>query len=190
MLPALAAFPLLAGAAGAADIYLSLQAAGAGTYTVEGRFWTPTDPAGAWAILSDYDHLPFFVPSLDKSKVQQRSSSFLLLKQEATGSALGIFHRRLHVLLTVREKKDEEIDFEDTAHLDFDSYAGSWHIEPAAGGGSWVNYSLAAKPNFFAPAFVARRAFRTNAKDLLLSVQSEMIRRGRLSETLLCCSQR
>ena len=187
---ALAAVPLLTGAAGAVDVYLALEAAGQGTYTVDGRVWTPGNPSGAWSVLSDYDHLPAFIPSLRESHVQQRSADFLLLKQEAVGRALGIFHRQLHVLLKVREKPEQEIAFEDTAHHDFVSYGGCWQIEPAAGGGSWVNYHLAAKPRFYAPAFVARKAFRDNAKDLLLSVQSEIIRRGDLKNTLLCCSPR
>ncbi len=164
---------------------LALNATGQGTYEVDGRFWTPGDSDGTWNVISDYDHLPFFISSLKISQVQQRSSDFLLLKQKAVGHALGIFHRKLHVLLRVRERPNQEIDFEDISHQDFDSYIGSWQIEQAEGGGVWVAYHLTAKPDFFAPAFVARKSFRTNAKDLLVSVQSEITRRRHLSDTLL-----
>jgi len=186
----LVALPGLSGAARAADVYLALEAAGEGTYTVEGRFWTPGDPSGAWAVLSDYDHLPLFIPSLQESKIQEWSTDSLLLKQEAIGRALGVFHRHLHVLLRVKEQSDREILFEDISHQDFKTYQGSWKVETAPGGGSWVTYRLVAQPNFFAPAFVARKSFRTNARDLLLSVQTEIVRRGDLGQTLLCCSQR
>ncbi len=180
--------PLLAGAAGAADVYLALDAAGNGRYTIEARFWTPGDPSGAWQVLTDYDHLPSFIPSLRRSEIQERTDSGVILKQEAVGRALGIFHRHLDVILKVREISEREIHFEDTAHEDFSSYGGFWKIEPAAGSGSWVRYRLQATPKFFAPAVVARKAFRDSARQLLLSVQNEILRRGDLSETLLCCS--
>jgi hypothetical protein len=186
---ALAAFLLLAGALRAADVYLALETAGEGTYTIAGRFWTPGDSSDAWNVLTDYDHLPLFIPSLQQSKIRERSSDFLILRQEAVGRALGIFHRRLHVLLKIFEIPKREIKFEDLSHVDFASYNGYWQIESAAGGGSWVNYHLSAQPKFFAPAIVARKSFQTNAKDLLLSVQTEIIRRGHLSDTLQCCSQ-
>ncbi len=173
----------------AEEIYLDLQASGEGSYTVKGRFWTPGDSLAAWSTLIDYERLPQFVPGLEFSHVQERYSDHLLLKQEAVGRALFFFHRHLDVLLNVQEQWGRQISFLDISHKDFDAYSGYWQVAPAAGGGSWVDYRLEAKPNFFAPHAIARKAFRSNAKDLLLSVQSEIIRRGKLGETLLCCSQ-
>jgi hypothetical protein len=177
------------GAANAQDIYLALEATGRGTYTIEGRFWTPGDPLLSWNVLTDYDHLPNFIPSLLTSHVQERTAKSLLLQQEAIGKALLVFHRRLHVLLKVTEQPYQQITFEDVSHQDFRAYSGSWKIERADGGGSWVTYDLQATPNFFAPAPIARTSFRKNARDLLLSIQSEIVRRGNLDRTLLCCSQ-
>jgi hypothetical protein len=185
----LAALLLFVHGAYAAEVYLALNATGQGTYEVDGRFWTPGDLTGTWKVLTDYDHLPSFIPSLVESQITHRTADSLTLRQEAIGRILGVFHRDLHVLLRVQEQPGQEIRFEDSSHQDFKSYSGFWRIGSAAGGGTWVDYHLVAEPNFFAPAVVARRSFRSNAKNLLLSVQSEIIRRNDLSSTLLCCSQ-
>jgi len=176
-------------AAYAEDLYLALHTSGEGQYLVEGRFWTPADAPTVWSTLSDYDHLPSFVLSLKTSKVQERSSDSLLIDQVADGRALLFFHRRIHVRLQVHEHPFDEIVFEDISHRDFVSYSGSWHILAAAGGGSWVDYRLQAKPNFFAPGPIARQSFQKMAKELLMSVESEIVRRGHLDSTFLCCSQ-
>jgi len=183
----LAALPLLAGAAGAADVYLELTTVGNGRYTVDGRFWTPAEVVGAWTILSDYNHLSDFIPSLKESHLRENEND-LVLYQEANAQALGVFHRRLHILLHLTERAGREIEFKDISHQDFEDYRGSWQIESAGGAGSWVIYHLEAKPNFFSPAVIARKAFRANARALLLSVQTEMERRNQLGDTHHCCS--
>lgn len=174
-------------AAGTEDVYLDLTASGKGTYKIEGRFWTPGDAALVWAVLTDYDNLPVFIPSLQKSQVVEKFPDHLVLQQEAVGRALVLFHRHLSIRLAVRERIHERIDFEDIAKKDFKRYVGSWVVSPAAGGGMWVDYELTATPNFFAASFVARNAFRKMAKELLLAVQTEIIRRGELLSTFACC---
>src|ERR1051325_4389422 len=91
---ALAGLALLWGATvvRAEDIYLDLQAKGEGTYMVQGRFWTPGEPKGAWVVLTDYEHLPGFVPGLESSRIEERSPDHLMLRQEAIGRALLFFH--------------------------------------------------------------------------------------------------
>jgi ribosome-associated toxin RatA of RatAB toxin-antitoxin module len=173
----------------AEDLYLSLQTTGQGIYTVEGRFWTPADAPTIWSTLSDYEHLPQFVTSMKESRIRERKENRLLVDQVADGKALVLFHRRIHILLQVHEQPYNEIDFEDTLLKDFKSYRGCWKIVTAAGGGSWVDYRLEAKPNFFAPAPIARGAFQKMAKELMTSVETEILRRGHLGDTQTCCSQ-
>lgn len=186
----LAALLLFAGQARGEDLSVELQPSVKGSYRVEGRFWTPGDPSVAWQTLTDYNRLPMFVPTMESSEIREKSANSILVQQEAIGEALMVFHRHFNVLLRIKEQPLKEIEFEDTFHRDFRSYNGSWDLEKAAGGGTWINYQLQVTPNFFAPRYIVRNAFRNNAKELLRDVQAEIIRRGHLSETLLCCSQR
>lgn len=172
----------------AEEMSVQLQSSPEGTYTIDSRFWTPAEPSAAWNTLSDYGHLPEFVRSLTVSRVQQKTTDYLLVQQEAVGRAFVVLQKHLKLLLKVREEPDRQILFEDISQHDFTSYSGSWHIERAAGGGSWITYHLQARPKFYAPRSMARKAFRKNARDLLIAIDAEIIRRGDLSKTLLCCS--
>ena len=187
--PALVVLLSFSRAARAADGHLTLNAQGQGTYVVEARFWTASDLPGVWGVLTDYTRLPTFIPSLKESELQHKTTDFLVLKQEAVGRALGVFNRHLHVRLHITEKENREITFKDTARRDFVSYYGSWQIDPALEGGTWVTYHLIAQPAFYAPSFIARKSFRTNAKELLMSVEAEIARREHLKSKLLCCSK-
>jgi len=140
-------------------------------------FSAAVSPADAWSVLSDYDGISSFIPSMKESRVLERRGGHVLVEQRALGKFL-FFTRTARVLLLVRENPPGMIAFEDILHYDFEYYRGSWSVE-RSGGDSRVVYRLEAKRKFPAPEFIAGRIMRRNAEDLLQEVRAEMLRRSR-----------
>ena len=173
----LAGFPILVGAESLpADSSLLLADFGRGDYAVEGHFRVPASRPIVWQVLTDYDHMPRFISSMQICQVQSRKDDHLLLKQEAEGH-LWVFSKRIEVLLSVLETPMTEITFEDIGNKDFSSYQGSWEIRESIPGMLEVIYRLNAKRKFPAPGFLAKAAFEKNVGSLLNEVRAEMLRR-------------
>lgn len=159
---------------------LSFAESGAGGFKVEAGFWVSVSSETAWEVLSDYDRLAEFVPSLRSSKVLERRAGRVLLEQVAVGRVFA-FSRRVRVVLELRETPFERIVFTDTAGEDFERYRGSWRIEPEHGSTRLrIVYELEAKRRFAAPDFVASGVLRRNTRSLLRALRKEMLRRAGL----------
>jgi ribosome-associated toxin RatA of RatAB toxin-antitoxin module len=145
-------------------------------YELEGSFAVDSSPEAAWAVLTDYEHIQEFVPSVQSSRVLSRYENGAFLEQCFAGSVL-FFSHKVTLALQVREDPLKKIAFEDTAHRDFILYAGEWRIS-ASPGGCVVQYSLKAEPSFSVPPFLARRAFKRNVLSLLQNIRREIMRRA------------
>lgn len=133
-------------------------------------------PQAAWAVLTDYERLPAFLPAMRVSRVQEREGAFLLLEQESVGRALLLRHT-VKVLLEVREERPRRISFRDVARKCFESYEGEWLVE-AFDGGARVRYRVEVREGPELPLFVPKRAVRRAAQGLLDAVAGEIVRRG------------
>jgi hypothetical protein len=175
---AVACAALSCGTGAAADDVSLAFYEGFGHYKVEASFFVDADAQTAWDILTNYDRIPDFVHSMKISKVEQRSTYDLVLRQEGEGSFL-FFSKRIHLLMEVHEiPETNTIIFTDTSHQDFSSYQGSWVIHPSdLGHGLEVIYTLDAAQNFSAPAFIASDVVKGNVQDLLDSLKREIARR-------------
>lgn len=148
-----------------------------GVEELQGQFYSPVDRAVAWEVLTDYSHIPEFVPSLKVSRIERRDRNDVLLVQEMEGGFLFIT-KRVHLLLKIHETPMKTIAFEDEDHRDFSVYQGYWNIESCAGGVS-VLYQLTACKKFDVP--LAGDALNGGVKDLLADVQKEIFFRQGLS---------
>ncbi len=146
-----------------------------GVYVVAGRFEVPVTKAAAREVLTDYEGMTRFVPSLRRSLVRLRRPDFLYVEQEAVESALFI-SRTMRVLLVVREDGDR-ITFRDISQRDFKLYEGAWTLEEVPGG-CRVTYSLKADPKGPAPGFIALPAFKGAGARMLGQLRAEMVRRA------------
>jgi hypothetical protein len=159
---AVACAALSCGTGAAADDVSLAFYEGFGHYKVEASFFVDADTQTAWDILTNYDHIPDFVHSMKISKIEERSTNDLVLRQEGEGSFL-FFSKRIHLLMEVHEQpQTNTIIFTDTSHQDFSSYQGTWVI---------------AAQNFSAPAFIASDVVKGNVEDLLQSLKREIARR-------------
>lgn len=147
-----------------------------GDYVVEGRCRTAASAAAAWAVLTDYDAIERFVPSMRESRVTERTGNHLLVEQIAIGR-LFLFSRKVTVVLFVEEEPPGTIRFEDVLRRDFSMYRGEWRIEERDGGRE-IFYRVTARPSFRVPDMIARGMFARTARELLSEVGAEIARRA------------
>jgi carbon monoxide dehydrogenase subunit G len=137
---------------------------GRGVYTVKGSFTVAAPPALAWSVLSGYDQLGNYIPSMRSSIVKRSGPNSALVAQESTVYVFS-FAKRMKVLLQVSEEPGRRIDFEDVGKTDFELYQGAWQIEQTPGG-TRVDYVASARPRLNLP-FFGKGLFLDNVKDLL-----------------------
>ncbi len=128
-----------------------------------------------WNVLSDYEHIERFVKSVRSSRVEWRDHDHVMLRQDAVGSVL-MFHRRVSVLLDVRETHGQRIRFRDVLGSDFASYVGEWRLAPDSSG-TRVEYELATEPKGVVAQSMCRGVLTRTARDLLEQVRAEILPR-------------
>lgn len=144
-------------------------------FFIEGSFEVTAAPSHAWSTLTDYEHIGRFVKEVQKSVVRSRQGDSLVLEQTTRGRAF-VFFDDLQVLLEVRERAPDQIQFRDTANKDFVSYRGSWVLTPSESG-TKVRYTLRVQPRKPLPSAM-KETMRLGAADLLTQVQAEISRRA------------
>jgi hypothetical protein len=141
----------------------------------QGRFHADVSVATAWQVLTDYEGITRFVPSVRASKLETGADGQRRLRQDAVGSAFFMEHT-VHVLLQLDEVADTSITFRDVLRKDFRSYTGHWRLVPDASG-VHVEYELRAEPTSSMMRLFFRGAMKQGAEDLLGQVRAEMLRR-------------
>jgi carbon monoxide dehydrogenase subunit G len=170
-----AALLAMAGGAAAAAPIVSVESR-SGTYEVQGEFTTAAPIDTAWAVLTDYEHIPSFVNSIKRSAVLRGSGDSVRVQQSAV---VGVFPFRFtaRVTLAVTEEPMRRIEFIDTLGEDFFRYAGSWSLRGDSSS-TVVHYSLLAIPRSNAPSWFGRGMTSHGIADLLLQVHREIDRRA------------
>ncbi len=161
---------------GGADDPVLSETLTSGVYALEGSFQVKAEPSLVWQVLTDYDHLSHFVPSVRTSVATVRLDGGLSVAQQFEVNVL-IFSRDMRVRLSIDEEPERRIAFRDTAKHDFDLYQGSWTITKTATG-SRVVYLLQARPHEAVPEFVSRGAFKDSALQMLGQLRDEIVRRS------------
>jgi ribosome-associated toxin RatA of RatAB toxin-antitoxin module len=145
-----------------------------GTYHVTAAFEVKQAAATAYAVLTDYEQVPKFMPDVRTSIVRERTAERILLEQEAVAK-LMFFSKKVQLLLEVQETPDT-ITFKDTAGKSFARYEGTWTLavrdEHTA-----IRYTLTAKPTFSVPKFILTKLLKRDAGRMIDGLRAEMARR-------------
>ena len=147
-----------------------------GVYSVAATFRVPHSAAIARAVLTDYEHIPRFMPDVQTSRVVERSEARAVVEQVAIARVL-FFSKRVHLLLDVLEEPSA-IRFRDRCGRSFRRYEGAWTLRHE-GGDAVVTYELTAEPAFDAPGFLVSRLLKRDAGRMIEGLQAEMRARGR-----------
>ena len=172
---AVTALLLVASISRAADPSVSLESR-QGRCSVHGGFAVPVSTEVVWDVLTDYDHIGEYVPSIESSRRERGADGQMLLRQDAVAEAWFV-HRRMQVLLEVDESPRQLIRFRDVLRKDFRDYSGAWTILSGPGV-TRVEYDLTAEPNAAVARMLCRGALRKSASDLLTQVRTEILRRA------------
>ena len=96
------------------------------------RIHIPYSVDQVWQILTDYDRLADFIPSLAKSRQISHPRNGIRIEQVGTQSLLKLkFCAR--VVLDMVERFPHQLDFE-MVEGDFKKFSGSWMLQPITGG--------------------------------------------------------
>jgi carbon monoxide dehydrogenase subunit G len=148
---------------------------GNGVFIVKGSFSVPSGASGAvWPVLTDYDKLGSYVPSVKSSVVKQLGPDAMLVSQESTARFMAI-NKTMRVLLQTQEAPQSKIHFTDVGLKDFEHFIGNWTIEHNALG-TRVDYVASAKPRIYLPIW-GGSIMHDMVKGQLTNLKKEILRR-------------
>ena len=146
-----------------------------GVYSVKARFHVPQAPSVAFAVLTDYEHIPRFMSDIKTSWVLERSAGRALVEQEGI-SRFMMFSKRVHLVLEISEGADW-VRFRDRCGRSFSHYEGQW-TTVARDGGTDIVYELRADPSFSVPETILKRLLRRDSGRMIESLRQEMAARA------------
>jgi carbon monoxide dehydrogenase subunit G len=146
-----------------------------GVYRVVARFAVDQPASVALAVLTDYEHIPRFMPGVRTSIVRERSAGWAIIEQEAMSTVM-MFSKRVHLVLEIDESPDTLI-FRDRCGRSFVRYEGAWRLSEQ-NGHTAVTYELTAEPSFEVPGFMLKRLLRRDSTQMIERLQREIITRG------------
>lgn len=141
---------------------------------ISASFETAAPCPAAWAVLTDYDGLPRFIRSMQRSRARY-DGDVLIVEQKARAGYL-LAGKTVSVRLRVAETPMRLIEFVDLTGKDFNWYSGSWSLAPFDEGCS-VRYELRAELRSAPPRWLRRAVAGRDVKRLLEDVRAEMERR-------------
>ena len=145
-----------------------------GVYTVAARFVVDQTPSVAWAVLTDYEEIPRFMPDVRTSIVRERVTGRTVVEQEAA-SGFMMFSTRVHLILEIIEQPDVLI-FRDLCRRSFVQYQGTWRLSREHDRTA-IAYNLTAEPSFDIPAFLLMRLLRRDSAQMIERLQREIAAR-------------
>jgi ribosome-associated toxin RatA of RatAB toxin-antitoxin module len=154
-----------------------------GIYSVTACFQVPQSASVALEVLTDYEHIPRFMPGVKTSVVLERSAGRALVAQEAV-SRLLLFSKRVHLTLEVTEGPGA-LQFRDRSGRSFSRYEGAWTLSENRGE-TTIKYELVAQPSFDVPEFILKRLLSRDSAEMIDGLRAEIAARAqRLTVTLM-----
>ena len=142
-----------------------------GVYSVSAEFSVPQPSSVAFAVLTDYEQIPRFMPGVTTSIVRERSAERVVIEQEAV-SRMMMFSKRVFLLLEVNEEANL-LRFRDSAGRSFSLYEGAWRLSQVDGQTA-IRYELRATPKFDVPGFLLKRLLTRDAKMMIERLRHEI----------------
>lgn len=148
-----------------------------GAYVVQGYFKVDASTKIAWDVLTDYNHMSEFLPSITSSTVSGAPDGILLVRQTFVAKFLFFNHSADALFEVVLMPNLDIIDFTDILHRDFIRCKGIWSIV-SMNGQSGIIYRVETIPSIDAPHWIMRRVSKNMAVILLEQLREEMERRS------------
>jgi len=130
--------------------------------------------AQTWQVLTDYDNLAKFIPSLSASHVIARSADGITLEQKGEARLL-VFSFPIEVRLAVTETPPTKVVSRAVAG-NFREMSGTYMVEEQAGRIK-LRYSGRMVPGFFVPPLIGTWVLRNNVETTFGALVDEIVRR-------------
>ena len=133
--------------------------------------------AAVWEVLTDYEHLPRFIPGIAKSVVRSRDGARLLVEQSGEARFL-FFSFPIEVRLEVTERPPQWISSRAIAG-NVRRMSGRYEIQPGAGSGTvLLRYVGEIEPDFRLPPLIGVAALRSTVTEQFTAMVAEIERRA------------
>lgn len=132
----------------------------------------PVTPCNAYRLLTDYKSLPGYIPGMLKIRYKRISDNRVNVWQEGEVEVL-FFRVRLVSSLEMEEIPDRRIVFKQSEG-DLESYSGEWNLLKTQQG-TKVSYNAAItlKPDYFIPAFLAKKVLENEVGKRFEAIATE-----------------
>jgi ribosome-associated toxin RatA of RatAB toxin-antitoxin module len=130
---------------------------------ISARIQLPYSIEQVWQILTDYDHLADFIPSLANSRRVEHPRGGIRIEQIGT-QALLRFKFCARVVLDMVEQFPHQLDFH-MVEGDFKSFGGSWKLQPVMlteGTGTELCYTVSVLPPRAMPVGLIERRLKSS----------------------------
>jgi ribosome-associated toxin RatA of RatAB toxin-antitoxin module len=142
-----------------------------GVFTVVARFLVSQPASVVLSVLTDYEHIPRFMPDVRTSIVRERGIRKAVVEQEAV-SRMMLFSKRIHLVLEI-EEQPEALVFRDRCKTSFGRYEGAWRVTEREGQ-TEITYELSAEPSFELPGFMLKRLLRRDSSQMIGQLRREI----------------
>ena len=164
---------------------VSVTLAGSGV-EVSSAVVLPMKPCEAYAMLTDYDGLPKFIPGLLESHYQRIAPHRVRVHQVGEVQVF-IFHMRMKSLLDMEEVPNRRIRFRQIKG-DFESYRGEWEFSAIANG-TRLAYKAALSFKPYVPLQLAKSILQHDVKRKFVAIAKEALAR-KLRGALRCAAEK
>lgn len=174
---------LLAGA-GAPEPVVKVER-DASVFRIEAQMSVNVDPATAWDVLTDYNHLAEFMPDMRESRIVSEPGEPVRVEQKAMTGFL-VFRFPIEVVLEVEESPCSRVAFR-SIKGNVKELRGEWRI---AGDRSPVTilYATDLEPSFWVPPLVGPALVRADVEAQMVGLAGEMIRRKEQGARAIACA--
>ncbi len=143
------------------------------------EFRVPVDVRTAWSVLTDFTHMPEFLPGLKESHVIAQSGQRLTVQQKGE-STVGLFPMDYESLRAIELKPYQTIHSR-TLKGSLGTVEGVTRLLPIGEGVTLVVYHAQAQPDSRLAALVPVRYLAEALKTQFQAMRAEMLRRARLN---------
>lgn len=132
-----------------------------------------------WQVLTDYEHLPAFIPGIAKSVVRERRGNQLVLEQSGE-ARFFIFSFPVEVTYEVTETPESSVSCRALSG-NLKRMSGRYDIEPAGSGSKMarLRYAGFVDPDFNVPDILEAAALRSMVEEQFAALVAEIERRAR-----------
>ncbi len=136
-------------------------------FQVSAALFLPVSPCVVYEVLTDYEHLPDFIPGMLKTRVKRTAINQVNVWQLAEVQVL-FFHVKMESTLDMEEVPNQRISFKQTAG-DLKFYRGEWQLLNTLDG-TQLRYDAQLEFKQFMPLFLARAVLENELEKRFIAI--------------------